>query len=249
MKRIILAMLGTLAISGSTIHAEGNCDDSIHYSKRFLNENVNELCPRADIRKVDLASNYARAYYSAAEIDAEIKRRFRASLGKKDQNIRLLLSYDGYWDVPEAVIRSGRDQFLIPSGKASTGSSKAQIPDPNVSDEAVVAVIEITDLKPRFLSAYAAYQAALKLPPDQKQEATEVRRRVRNNLTGKMEVDENIREEPSNAIEKRSREEIIDNARDTMGKLGRRWVCAAYKTGLADRIEEAVAYAGVVEEQ
>jgi hypothetical protein len=124
MKRTILVMLGTLAISGSAIHAEGNCDDSVHYRKGFLNKNVKELAPRADIREVDLASNYARAYYSDAEINAEIKRRFLASQGnvEKDRNIRLLLSYDGYWDVSEAVIDSGRAQF----------------PNSSVSQEAIV---------------------------------------------------------------------------------------------------------------
>jgi hypothetical protein len=233
MKRIISVMLGTLAISGSAIHAEGNCDDPVHYRKGFLNKNVKELAPRADIREVDLASNYARAYYSDAEINAEIKRRFLASQGnvEKDRNIRLLLSYDGYRDVSEAVIDSGRAQF----------------PNSSVSEEAIVAVIEITDLKPQFLRAYDAYQAALQLPPDQKQEAIETHRQVRNNLTGKMDVDENIREEPSNTIKEISREKKIEDALETMDKLGHRWLCAAYTTGLPDRIAEAVAYAGAAE--
>lgn len=244
MKRTILVMLGTLAISGSAIHAEGNCDDSVHYRKGFLNKNVRELFPRADIREVDLASNYARAYYSDAEINAEIKRRFRASQGtiEKDRKIRLLLSYDGYRDVSEAVIDSGRAQFFV---TVPSSDGKAQISTlRHVSDEAIVAVIEITDLKPRFLSAYNDYQAALNLPEDQKQAATETRHQVRDNQTGKMVVDENIRDEASTTIKEISREDKIDKAREKMEKLSQRWLCAAYTTGLPDRIAEAEAYAG-----
>jgi hypothetical protein len=184
---------------------------------------------------VPLDSNYARAFYSDAEITAEIFRRFQASQGyvERDKNIRLLLSLDGYNYVPQRVIDSGRAQFIVPATK-----EKAQFTIP-ASEEAIVAVIEITDLKPRFLAAYDAYQAALHLPADTKQPATEIHRQVKNNQTGKMDQDINIREESSTDIKEMNLEEKIDEALGKMEKLKDRWLCAAYTCGLADRIADA----------
>jgi hypothetical protein len=234
MKNILLILTAacSLIMSALTAHAEQTCDDApTFYDKRFLQQ-----CPRADIRKVPLDSNYARANYSDAEINAEILRRFRASQGnvEKDKNIRLLLSLDGYNHVPQIVIDSGREQFVVPATK-----EKAQFTIP-ASDEAIVAVIEITDIKEKFLAAYDAYQSALNLPPDKVQvETNETHRQVFNNLTHKMESDVNIREEPGTKIKEMTREEKIEAALMTMEKLGRRWVCLAYTTGLPDRIAEA----------
>src|ERR1700747_486504 len=58
-----------------------NYPENPFYDKRFLQQ-----CPRADIRKVPLDSNYARANYSDAEINAEILRRFRASQGNVEKD-------------------------------------------------------------------------------------------------------------------------------------------------------------------
>jgi hypothetical protein len=63
-----------------------------------------------------------------------------------------------------------------------------------------------------------------------------------------MDRDVNIREEASTKIKEMTRDEKIEAALMTMEKLRHRWLCAAYTTGLPDRIAEAEANASTAEE-
>jgi hypothetical protein len=227
MKKIIPSLMtASLIMSAAfTVYAESDCDAVPSYAEWRMQT----------LQRYSLASNYVRSHYSDAEINAEILRRFRASLGnvERDKNIRLLLGLDGYRNVSQNVIDSGRAQFIVP---ASNGKDQISLP---ASEGAIVAVIEITDIKERFLAAYAAYQAALNLPPDRPQEAVETHYQTYNNITHKMDSDINVREESSTKIKEISREEKIAACFAVMQKLGERWLCLAYTTGLPDRIAEA----------